>query len=63
MKQQTLDNYALCDLRCFYFAEDQELITVYDKKSEFCKQITEQLVRLLNSLETVDVISDKDNQQ
>ena len=63
MKQQTLDNYALCDLRCFYFAEDQELITVYDKKSEFCKQITEQFVRLLNSLETVDVISDKDNQQ
>lgn len=63
MRHQTLDNYALCDLRCFYFAEDQELITVYDKKSEFCKQITEQLVRLLNSLETVGVISDKDNQQ
>ena len=63
MKQQTLDNYALCDLRCFYFAEDQELITVYDKKSEFCKQVTEQLVRLLNSLETVGVIGDKDNQQ
>ena len=63
MKQQSLDNYALCDLRCFYFAEDQELITVYDKKGEFCKQITEQLVRLLNSLETVGVIGDKDNQQ
>ena len=63
MKQQTLDNYALCDLRCFYFTEDHELITVYDKKGEFCKQVTEQLAKLLNSSETVGVISDKDNQQ
>ena len=53
MKQQSLDNRALCDIRCFYFADDQELIAVYDKKTDFCKQVVSKVIALLNNDSTI----------
>ena len=47
MEMHKLDFSALCDLRCFYIEEDNQLLTFYEKKVEFSQQVTEKLLKLL----------------